>query len=176
MHSHDYQLYDPYLSHTSQDSSSGLVDTHLAATPSGSSSSYGNPQAGQSSTGVGANGVHSSPDIDLPLSYSHSHGLGVPIEGLSLSSGKPRRGRPPAHGRSVSPADHDTLVKRHRNNMAAKKYRQKKIDRIQELEEEVEQVRQERDELRIQLARQEAETAALREMLKMATSGMMGPA
>ncbi|KAK0612477.1 hypothetical protein B0T17DRAFT_466869, partial [Bombardia bombarda] len=59
------------------------------------------------------------------------------------------------------------LVKRQRNNVAAKKYRQKKMDRIEELEHEVKEVKEERDELRIRLARQEAETAALREMLKM---------
>ncbi|KAK0726845.1 hypothetical protein B0T26DRAFT_617127, partial [Lasiosphaeria miniovina] len=59
------------------------------------------------------------------------------------------------------------VAKRQRNNVAAKKYRQKKLDRIQELEEEVDEVKRERDELRISLARKEAETAALREMLKM---------
>jgi len=59
------------------------------------------------------------------------------------------------------------IDRRHRNNLAAKRYRQKKIDRIQELEEEVNEVKQERDDLKIRLARQEAEVAALREMLKM---------
>ncbi len=73
---------------------------------------------------------------------------------------KPRRQMSPA-----SPADQDLLVKRHRNNIAAKKYRQKKVDRIKELEDEVSDIKRERDELRIRLARQEAETAALREML-----------
>lgn len=63
------------------------------------------------------------------------------------------------------------MVKRQRNNVAAKKYRQKKIDRIQELEEVVDEVKRERDELRIRLARQEAETEALREMLKMKMGG-----
>lgn len=63
------------------------------------------------------------------------------------------------------------LVKRQRNNVAAKKYRQKKVDRITELEEEVDEVKKERDELRILLARQEAETKALREMLKLRMKG-----
>jgi len=66
--------------------------------------------------------------------------------------------------------DPEVLDKRHRNNLAAKRYRQKKIDRIEELENEVKEVKQERDDLRIQLARQEAEVAALREMLKMKNS------
>ncbi|KAK4238514.1 hypothetical protein C8A03DRAFT_43745 [Achaetomium macrosporum] len=61
----------------------------------------------------------------------------------------------------------DVVLRRQRNNLAAKRYRQKKIDRIEELEKEVEQVKLERDELRIRLARQEAEVAALREMLQM---------
>jgi len=61
--------------------------------------------------------------------------------------------------------DQDLLLKRYRNNAAAKKYRQKKVDRIKELEAEVDEVKRERDDLRIRLARQEAETAALREML-----------
>jgi hypothetical protein len=64
-----------------------------------------------------------------------------------------------------SPDDVDLLVKRHRNNIAAKKYRQKKVDRIKELEDEVADIKREREELRIRLARQEAESAALREML-----------
>lgn len=63
--------------------------------------------------------------------------------------------------------DPEIIDRRHRNNLAAKRYRQKKIDRIQELEEEVKEITRERDDLRIQLARQEAEVAALREMLKM---------
>ncbi|KAM7183927.1 hypothetical protein V8F20_012426, partial [Naviculisporaceae sp. PSN 640] len=81
-----------------------------------------------------------------------------------------KRGRPTtseASDRDASPVDADIIVKRQRNNIAAKKYRQKKIDRIEELEAEVDEIKKERDELRIQLAKREAETAALREMLKM---------
>jgi predicted RNase H-like nuclease (RuvC/YqgF family) len=75
---------------------------------------------------------------------------------------------------SIDPADPDTLEKRQRNNAAARKYRQKKIDRIKDLEDEVEEVKRERDELRIRLARQEAETGALREMLKLRVSDNLG--
>lgn len=63
--------------------------------------------------------------------------------------------------------DPDVILKRQRNNVAARKYRQKRIDRIDELEAEVEDIKKERDELRLQLARQEAETAALKMMLQM---------
>ncbi|KAM3549772.1 hypothetical protein MY1884_008581 [Beauveria asiatica] len=70
-------------------------------------------------------------------------------------------------------ADPEVLLKRQRNKVAAQKYRQKKLDRITELEVEVSGLKRERDELRIQLAKQEAETAALREMLRLKKPGML---
>ncbi|KAK7977849.1 capsule-associated protein CAP1 [Apiospora saccharicola] len=69
--------------------------------------------------------------------------------------------------RASSPVDSNTALKRQRNNVAAKKYRQKKIDRITELEMELKGVKDERDDLKIRLARQEAEASALRSMLRM---------
>ncbi|KAI2615076.1 hypothetical protein GGR54DRAFT_613971 [Hypoxylon sp. NC1633] len=65
------------------------------------------------------------------------------------------------------PVDQVTALKRQRNNVAARKYRQKRIDRISELESELRDIKQERDDLRIRLARQEAEAAALRSMLQL---------
>lgn len=62
--------------------------------------------------------------------------------------------------------DEHVSLKRKRNNVAAKKYRQKKIDRITELEEEVRSVKEEKDELKLELARKEAEVKMLREMLE----------
>jgi hypothetical protein len=64
----------------------------------------------------------------------------------------------------------ESLSRKQRNNLAAHKYRQKKIDRIAELETKVESLARERDDLRIRLARQEAETATLRELLRMRPS------
>ncbi|TWU72668.1 hypothetical protein ED733_002608 [Metarhizium rileyi] len=49
--------------------------------------------------------------------------------------------------------------------MAARKYRQKRLDRISDLESALGDVTSERDELKLQLARREAEVEALREML-----------
>jgi hypothetical protein len=71
--------------------------------------------------------------------------------------------------------DSVTALKRQRNNIAARKYRQKRIDRITELETELLTIKEDRDDLRIRLARQEAETAALRSMLQMKSgSGAQG--
>ncbi|KAI8962058.1 hypothetical protein F5Y11DRAFT_366169 [Daldinia sp. FL1419] len=81
------------------------------------------------------------------------------------SSGGPSQ---PAKSQSHSPpVDPATALKRQRNNAAARKYRQKRIDRIHELETELKSVKDERDELRLRLARQEAEAATLRSMLQM---------
>lgn len=63
--------------------------------------------------------------------------------------------------------DADVVLKRKRNTIAARKYRQKRLDRIKELEDALEGMTRERDDLRLRLARQEAETAALREMMQM---------
>ena len=102
--------------------------------------------------------------IDSPITFSPLD----PSPTQTSSSSSPKR---PYQDRD---ADEDRLLKRQRNNVAARKYRQKKVDRIKELEEEVDDIKRERDDLRIRLARQEAETAALREMLRLGNPGMAG--
>lgn len=72
-------------------------------------------------------------------------------------------------GRDNASEDDDAAVKRQRNTLAARKYRQKRLDRIKELEDALEEMTGERDELRIKLARQEAENEALKTMMKMQT-------
>ncbi|KAH6609128.1 gaf domain nucleotide-binding [Trichoderma cornu-damae] len=56
-------------------------------------------------------------------------------------------------------------IKRQRNTMAARKYRQKRLDRIADLERALSEMTGERDDLKLKLARREAEVEALREML-----------
>ncbi|KAL6876847.1 basic-leucine zipper transcription factor [Trichoderma novae-zelandiae] len=58
-----------------------------------------------------------------------------------------------------------TAIKRQRNTMAARKYRQKRLDRIADLERALSDMAGERDELKLKLARREAEVGALREVL-----------
>ncbi|KAK2009150.1 bZIP transcription factor [Colletotrichum eremochloae] len=60
----------------------------------------------------------------------------------------------------------DKVLRRQRNTIAARKYRQKKIDRIDELESLLKEMTRERDDLRIRLARQEAETEALKRIME----------
>ena len=130
----------------------------------------------------------SSSNTSPTSNHSHSHRQqphlypGLTLPSPPSPSNKPKRGRPPgpskkkrAHSPAAGEADltdsEDILVKRQRNNIAAKKYRQKKIDRIQELEEEVDQIKREREELRLMLAKRDAEVGMLREMLAMAKGG-----
>lgn len=63
------------------------------------------------------------------------------------------------------PVSLDRIEKRQRNNVAARKYRQKRIDRIEELEAALSSVTEERDELRIKAARSEAEIQLLKDVL-----------
>jgi hypothetical protein len=70
--------------------------------------------------------------------------------------------------RSATPVDatEDRAEKRRRNNIAAAKYRQKKVDRIEELEGQLQAVVAERDDLKIALAKRDAEVELLRKMLE----------
>ncbi|KAK1727127.1 hypothetical protein CaCOL14_006995 [Colletotrichum acutatum] len=62
--------------------------------------------------------------------------------------------------------DNANAIKRQRNTVAARRYRQKGRDRIAELESALKGVEEERDKLKLQLARKEAEVDALREIMK----------
>ncbi|KAL1861368.1 hypothetical protein Daus18300_008899 [Diaporthe australafricana] len=96
-----------------------------------------------------------------------SSGSKSPASSSSADSPRPAgasgAGRQPAKPQD----DPDVVLKRQRNTIAARKYRQKRLDRIQELEDALESVTGERDDLKLRLARQEAETAALKEMMRM---------
>jgi len=60
----------------------------------------------------------------------------------------------------------DRAEKRRRNNLAAAKYRQKKVDRIEDLEGQLQAMTAERDELKIALAKRDAEVELLRRLLE----------
>merc|ERR1712000_608400 len=65
----------------------------------------------------------------------------------------------------ASDEDNDASQKRQRNTMAARRYRQRRLDRMAELEKKLADMTEERDDLRVKLARREAEVGALREVL-----------
>jgi hypothetical protein len=98
----------------------------------------------------------------IPTNQSDPYSMSPPPVHYDQAQQQPTSGK-----RRSPPIDDVTALKRQRNNVAARKYRQKRIDRINELELELDEVKQERDDLKLRLARQEAETAALRTMLQM---------
>ncbi|KAF2675085.1 hypothetical protein BT63DRAFT_420316 [Microthyrium microscopicum] len=94
---------------------------------------------------------------ELSLNYSSSQNPSpTPLSMTKSNSSGPMSSRP-------SP---DRVLKRQRNNIAAKKYRQKRIDRIEELENELKESNQEKEKLKLDLAKREAEVEMLREMLQ----------
>lgn len=110
------------------------------------------------------------PSSSLPLDPSTTEP--IPNSRASSPSSASPPGRASGAGRATTSSkrdaeDPDVVVKRQRNTIAARKYRQKRLDRIQELEDALKAMTGERDDLKLKLARQEAETAALREMMQM---------
>jgi len=60
----------------------------------------------------------------------------------------------------------DKVKKRTMNTLAARRYRQKRLDQVAELEAELQETRREREELRVRCARLEGEVGILRGLLK----------
>ncbi|RBQ99433.1 hypothetical protein VDGD_01691 [Verticillium dahliae] len=115
--------------------------------------------------------IPSLPSHDLPSasnsppfhpSATHSTSHSPPTTTPSSTSGAPAL---PPHRQDRESSE--VAQRRQRNTIAARKYRQKKVDRIEELEKALEETIRERDELRLRLARQEAETKALKSVMRM---------
>ncbi len=74
---------------------------------------------------------------------------------------------PSPASRESSPKENPSRIsKRQLNTMAARRYRQRRLDRMTQLEEELEAVKRERDELKMRVSKLEGETEALRSMVK----------
>lgn len=107
--------------------------------------------------------LDNTPPLSLPLpptSYASSTSACTPYTSTRPSVSPPKR---PLED---FPEDDQVVIKRQRNTLAARKYRQKRVDRISELESAVERLKAEKDELRLKLAKSEAEAAALREIMR----------
>ncbi|KAL2828624.1 hypothetical protein BJY01DRAFT_255279 [Aspergillus pseudoustus] len=97
---------------------------------------------------------------------THSHKqmqMQMQLQATTTTSPSP----PSRDSTSTSPKETASRVsKRQLNTMAARRYRQRRLDRMTQLEEELEAVKRERDELRMRVSKLEGETDALRSMLK----------
>ena len=98
---------------------------------------------------------YSSPQSSQSTS-THATSTTPSLDANDVKSGKKR---------SLSPDSEVQADKRRRNNAAAAKYRQKKVDRIAELEKALDDVSRERDGLNLQLAQKNGEVELLRRLL-----------
>ncbi|KAL3443673.1 hypothetical protein BJX65DRAFT_311647 [Aspergillus insuetus] len=113
------------------------------------------------------------PTLSLPI---QPHTVTVPATSTSVSvsvSASPmpsttlQNPTPSPTRDSSSPKENPSRIsKRQLNTMAARRYRQRRLDRMTQLEEELEAVKRERDELKMRVSKLEGETDALRSMLK----------
>lgn len=115
--------------------------------------------------------------IDAPVDVNHQFQAGRPTPPPSVSNAGPSsktaspitlsQAVPASPSASDSPEDAGTSRKRkrERNTEAARRYRQRRQDRLEELEEALAKMTADRDELRIKLARSEAETDILRGLM-----------
>lgn len=127
--------------------------------------------------GQGGDGVFPSPATSydnansLPSpsgSFSNSHSASRTSQEDYSTQKSAKRSSPITYSpQGIGDVDSEAARKRHRNTIAARKYRQKRLDRIKELEEALETVKKERDDLRVKLARQEAEAQTFRSLLQM---------
>jgi hypothetical protein len=65
-----------------------------------------------------------------------------------------------------NPEPSTRVEKRKANTLAARRYRQKRVDQMSTLETELQQVKSERDELKVRNARLEGEVETLRALLR----------
>lgn len=114
--------------------------------------------------------------IDSVFSSRHSQASGPTPPPSVTNAGPPSKTTSPVTTTKAAPASPSTSDspeemgdsrkrKRERNTEAARRYRQRRQDRLEELEEALAAMTKDRDELRIKLARSEAETDILRGLM-----------
>lgn len=101
--------------------------------------------------------------LPTPASASHSEPRPANKKRPASDSNHSSRTRSPASETSSNPPD--KVIKRQRNTEAARRYRQRKVDRVTELEEALAAMTKERDDFKLKLARSEAEADVLRRLV-----------
>ncbi|CZT22373.1 uncharacterized protein RCC_08242 [Ramularia collo-cygni] len=107
------------------------------------------------------------PSVETATSGRNPHFMNfniTPDPGNDSSATKRSAGSPSSTGHS-SDAKGCRVEKRQRNTEAARRYRQRKVDRVAELEEALRLMTQERDDYKLRLALSEAEAEVLRGLI-----------
>lgn len=145
----------PHFEASYRDTTSSSPDTLLASL---------SPSTPQQSSLMSSLTTSPSSSLGVPAPSGYPPILCPPVD---ATSNKPSASSKRKSSDRDEDADEDDVKanKRQRNTMAARKYRQKRLDLIADLEKALEEMTAERDELKLRLARKDAEAGALREML-----------
>ncbi|KAG9192502.1 hypothetical protein G6011_11236 [Alternaria panax] len=92
-------------------------------------------------------------------STSHKDQSSSPTEKSSSSKPSPAKNSP------LNPEPSSRVEKRKANTLAARRYRQKRVDQVSTLESELKEIKAERDDLKVRNARLEGEVETLRALL-----------
>ncbi|KAL5050622.1 hypothetical protein BDW71DRAFT_194382 [Aspergillus fruticulosus] len=113
---------------------------------------------------------------DPPFDHTQPTRLTTAPSTTHITTTKPSQSHPmpsatslPTPSRESSPKEKEhpsRIIKRQLNTMAARRYRQRKLDKVAQLEEELAAVKRERDELKMRVSKLEGETEVLRSMVK----------
>ncbi|KAA8645697.1 bZIP transcription factor [Aspergillus tanneri] len=105
---------------------------------------------------------------DVPLTHSEDRQSQLPPMSLPASittSPNPSSTTPSDLAATRSKSTLSKVEKRQLNTMAARRYRQRRVDQLTRLEEELRQVKEERDALKMRVSKLEGETEALRSLV-----------
>lgn len=119
--------------------------------------------------------IGGTPFLDNSNHLSDGQATTNPLQPAAEATDPDRDRDPPPHPRSsgtnsakASPASDSAsrIEKRKLNTLSARRYRQRRLDRMSELETELREAQSERDALKVRVAELEGETKVLREMLR----------
>nr|POF17348.1 hypothetical protein CFP56_65215 [Quercus suber] len=176
-HVHQQQASLDYLDFAmmeSLDAMAGFSDGRFEPFAASTATSKGVAPATQTAHNLAATMFTASPPPSPPGDLT-LYGLETPHFPASQASAPVSTMLPERATCSTSRSPHDSgserssgslKRKRERNTEAARRYRQRKVDRVAELEEALAAMTRERDELKLKLARSETEVDVLRGMAK----------
>lgn len=114
------------------------------------------------------------PSTSVSPTLDHLHSFGLENTNNSKNTNTKKRSRAESAGldlssnNSAQDSEEERIVeKRRRNTMAARRFRQRKQDHVSDLQSQLSKVTQERDDLKLQVAKWEGEVMALRKLLEM---------
>lgn len=126
---------------------------------------FGAMEAGEMSTGRTVSPTSSAAPIISTLPTPASISTSEKQSSKKRTSSDIQSARTTSPQSETSPEPADKIVKRQRNTEAARRYRQRKVDRVTELEEALAAMTKERDDFKLKLARSEAEVDVLRRLV-----------